>query len=107
MAANLAISASDFEAHVLKSDVPVLVDFWATWCRPCLAIAPAVEEIATEVEGKAKVYKLDVDEQGEIASQYGVLSIPTLIVFKDGQEVERITGSRPKEELKSFLMKHI
>jgi thioredoxin 1 len=107
MAANLAISAADFEANVLKSDVPVLVDFWATWCRPCLAIAPAVEEIATEVAGQAKVYKLDVDEQGEIASQFGVLSIPTLIVFKDGQEVERITGARPKEDLKSFLMKHI
>lgn len=107
MAANLAISAADFETNVLKSDVPVLVDFWATWCRPCLAIAPAVEEIASEVAGQAKVYKLDVDEQGEIASQYGVLSIPTLIVFKDGQEVERITGARPKEDLKAFLMKHI
>ena len=107
MAANLALAASDFESQVLQSDVPVLVDFWATWCRPCLAIAPAVEEISTEMAGQAKVFKVDVDEQGEIASQYGVLSIPTLIVFKGGQEVERITGSRPKEDIKSFLVKHL
>jgi thioredoxin 1 len=107
MAANLALSGAEFEEQVLKSDVPVLVDFWATWCGPCLQIAPHVEAIADEMSGQAKVFKVDVDSNRDISSQYGIMSIPALLVFKDGQEVDRHVGSTSKEHLTSFLKKHL
>ncbi|MDI9638604.1 thioredoxin [Kamptonema cortianum] len=107
MATELALSAAEFDAEVLKSDVPVLVDFWATWCRPCLQIAPYVEEIASEVAGKAKVFKVDVDQNQELTTQNNVMSIPALIVFKDGKEVDRMVGAGDKASIKDFLMKHV
>lgn len=107
MGANLALSAADFEKEVLQSDVPVLVDFWATWCGPCMAIAPHVEAIARELAGKAKVFKVDVDSDGEVAARYGVMSIPALIVFKGGQEVDRMVGAGPKDAIKNLLERHV
>lgn len=107
MAAELQISAADFEKEVLQSDVPVLVDFWATWCRPCIAIGPHIEAIAAETAGKAKVYKVDVDSNSELAGQYGVMSIPNLLVFKGGQVVDNMVGAGSKEDIKALLEKHI
>jgi len=96
MSAALAVTSSEFEEMVLKSDVPVLVDFWATWCKPCLAIAPTIEELAKEYEGKAKVLKVDVDVDGDLASRFGILGVPSVLLFKGGREVDRITGLGPK-----------
>lgn len=107
MGANLAVKTADFEKEVLQSDVPVLVDFWATWCRPCVQIGPFIEEISEEVTGKAKVFKVNVDEEGDLAIKYGVMSIPALLVFKGGQEVDRMFGATPKEQIKGFFEKHI
>ncbi|BAS28367.1 thioredoxin [Limnochorda pilosa] len=90
----LHVSDGDFEEQVLRSDLPVLVDFWADWCMPCRAIAPVVERMAQEYAGRLRVAKLDVDANPEIAARYGVMSIPTLLLFRGGQEVHRHVGSR-------------
>jgi len=97
------LTDDNFEQEVLQSDVPVLVDFWAEWCAPCRAIAPAVEEIADEYQGKAKVGKLDVDNNPKVAVEYGIRSIPTLLVFKDGEIADQIIGAVPKAQLVSKL----
>lgn len=102
-----AVTDGSFQQDVLQSTEPVLVDFWATWCQPCRMVAPVVEEIASENTGKLKVLKLDVDENQNTAMQYGVSSIPTLILFKDGQPVERVVGFSPKERLMSKLTPHL
>ncbi len=94
---------AEFEQDVLKSDVPVLVDFWASWCGPCLMLGPVIEELAGEFDGKAKIGKLSTEENPETPSKYGVMAIPTVIFFKDGKEVNRIVGVRPKEEIVSIL----
>lgn len=101
------ITDSSFEADVLKSTKPVLVDFWAEWCGPCQALGPKLEEIAQNLGEKVSIVKLNVDENPTIAGQFGVRSIPTMILFKDGQEVETIMGNQPKEAIVSFLNKHI
>jgi len=103
MAGPIEVNESNFQAEVLQSSIPVVVDFWATWCGPCRAIAPLVHEIATEMEGKAKVVKLNVDEAQDISVEYGVRSIPTLIFFKDGKETERIIGITDKSKIISAL----
>ena len=105
----MGINANDknFKQEVLKSDLPVLVDFWAVWCGPCLMAAPAVEQIAKEYKGKLKVCKLNVDEAPKTASNYGIMSIPTLAIFKKGKIVDKVIGALPKAELEATIKKHI
>ena len=103
----VAVTEQTFDTEVLQSDVPVLVDLWAAWCGPCRAIAPAVEEIATEYSGKLKVVKVDVDENPEISIRYGVQSIPTLLLFKNGEKVERLTGAYPKRNILAMIQPHL
>lgn len=107
MASNDLVILQDatFDKEVLKSDVPVLVDFWAVWCGPCKAIAPHVEALATEYKGKVKVAKMDVDEHQQVPQQYGIRSIPTLLVFKGGRVVDTIVGAVPKAKLEESLKK--
>ena len=95
----LKLSSENFKEEVLNSEKPVLVDFYADWCGPCNVMAPVIEELAKELEGKAKVGKINVDENSDIAVEYNVMSIPTLIVFKNGKEEKRLVGLRDKEEL--------
>jgi thioredoxin 1 len=99
----LTVTKQNFEQEILNSDKPALVDFWAPWCMPCRMIAPIVEEIAEEMQGKAVVGKVNVDEEGELAMQFGVASIPTLIVFKGGKEVKRVVGVQSKAALMGLL----
>jgi thioredoxin 1 len=101
----LIISDGNFEQSVLKSEVPALVDFWAPWCGPCRAVGPVVEELATEYAGKIKIGKMNVDDNKETPSRYGVRGIPTLILFKDGQIVDQIVGAHPKAKIKELLDK--
>ena len=101
--AEVKITVSNFESEVLRSDQPVLVDFYADWCGPCRMLAPVLEEIAREYEGGVKVGKANVDEQMELAQKFGVSSIPLLVVFKDGQPVAKSLGYRPKEEIVNLL----
>lgn len=103
MAVDMHVGGANFEQEVLQSSVPVLVDFWAPWCGPCRAIAPAVEELASEYAGKARVVKVNVDEDPEISSQFGVSSIPALLVFKDGKVVETLVGSRSKPVIAAMI----
>jgi thioredoxin 1 len=95
----VTLTDSNFDAEVLKSDVPVLVDFWAEWCAPCRIIAPIVEEISNELSGKLKVGKIDVDSNPQVSMNYGIRSIPTLLIFKDGKPVEQLIGAVPKNSI--------
>ena len=101
--AEIIITKENFESEVLKSELPVLLDFWATWCGPCRMIAPTLAEIAGENEGKLKVGKVNVDEQMELAMQFGITSIPTLIVFKNGQMTNKALGAMPKAKIEALL----
>ncbi|NOX63213.1 MAG: thioredoxin [Chloroflexi bacterium] len=101
------VNDQNFQEKVLQSDLPVVVDFWAEWCSPCKLIAPILEEIAQEYDGKLKVAKLDVDHNPGTAMAYGVMSIPTLILFKNGEPVERLVGYMPKPRLLSRITPHL
>ena len=103
----IEINETNFEQEVLKASLPVLIDFWAVWCGPCKMIAPIVEELAMEYDGKLKIGKVDVDSLQQIAMQYGIRSIPTLLVFKGGKVVEQIVGAAPKKSLIDKLSKHL
>ena len=105
MAKPQEVTDADFEQEVLKADLPVLVDFWAEWCGPCKVVAPVLEELADEYNGKIKFVKVDTEENFETPSAYGILSLPTLLLFKEGQQIERITGARPKGDLMRYLDK--
>jgi len=107
MAKPIEITDATFDTEVLSSDVPVLIDFWAVWCGPCKMVAPVVEELAAEYDGQLKVGKIDVDAHKQAAMKYGIRSIPTLLLFKDGKVVQQIIGALPKnqleEKIKSFI----
>lgn len=107
MSAAASVTDDTFKAEVLDSDVPVLVDFWAPWCGPCRMVAPVVDEIAEQYAGQIKVVKLNTDENPQVASQYGIRSIPTLIVFKGGQRVDMVVGAVPKTTLANTLEKYL
>lgn len=101
------VTDATFEQEVLKSQLPVLVDFWAPWCGPCRAIAPVVEEIASDYTGKLKVLKLNTDENPKTAQSYRISGIPSLMVFKNGQPVEQVVGAVPKATLSNAIAKHV
>jgi thioredoxin 1 len=102
-----AVNDANFDAEVLKSSTPVLVDFWAPWCGPCRAVAPTVDAISQQFEGRLKVVKLNTDEAGEVAVKYSVTSIPTIMLFKGGEMVERVMGNRPKADLVAMVTRHL
>ena len=101
--AEIQLNVQNFEQEVLRADLPVLVDFWASWCGPCQMLAPVIAEIAEEYAGKVKVGKLNVDEQPILANRYGITSIPTVMLFKNGEVVSTSLGYRPKDELETML----
>lgn len=101
------LNDDNFEQEVIKSDVPVLIDFWAEWCMPCKMIAPIVEELANEYQGKLKVGKLDVDSNPQVSMKYGIRSIPTLLIFKNGQPVDQIIGAVPKKVILDKLLPYL
>ena len=101
--AELKITRENFENEVMKSNSPVLIDFWAPWCGPCRMMGPIIEQLAEEYEGKAKVGKVNVDEEGELSQAFGVMSIPTIVLVKDGKVVKQAVGARPKAEVEAML----
>lgn len=100
------INSSEFQNDVLNGNGAILVDFFAEWCGPCKMVAPVLEELSTELEGKARIFKVDVDKSGDLAEKYGITGVPTLMIFKDGKAVDKIVGFQPKEILKSRLQQY-
>lgn len=104
---SLAVTDSSFEAEVVKSQLPVLVDFWAEWCGPCRALAPKLEELAGEFDGQVRIVKVNVDENPETPGKFGIRGIPAMLLFKGGQEVGQLVGNHPKDAIADFLKKNI
>jgi len=104
---SLKITSDNFEQEVVNSSVPVFVDFWASWCGPCKMMSPVVDEVAEELAGKVKVGKVNVDEEGDLAQKYGIMSIPAFLIFKDGKKIAETVGGRSKEDLKAYIEKYI
>jgi len=103
----VVLTSDNFESEVINSDKPVLVDFWASWCGPCRAVAPVIDELAEDYEGKAKVGKVNVDEQGELAAMFGIRSIPTIMLFKNGKAVTSMVGARPKADFAKVIEENL
>jgi thioredoxin 1 len=103
----IEVTDATFEEEVIKSELPVLVDFWAVWCAPCRMVAPIVEELATEKEGSLKVAKMDVDQNPETAMKFGIRSIPTMLIFNKGEVVDQVIGAVPKSMLETKIKKHL
>ena len=102
--AEIILTEENFEKEILQSDKPVLVDFWAPWCGPCKMLGPVIEELAQELSGRAKVAKVNVDEQAKLAAEYGIVSIPTLIVFKNGKVTNKSVGVQAKDDIEAMLL---
>uniref|UniRef100_A0A7C5V5E8 Thioredoxin n=1 Tax=Caldicellulosiruptor owensensis TaxID=55205 RepID=A0A7C5V5E8_9FIRM len=108
MANNIVtLTSENFEKEVLQSDIPVVVDFWAAWCGPCRMVAPVIEELAQEYAGKVKFAKLNVDDYSDIAYAFRIMSIPTIMLFKDGKAVDKIIGARPKSDFVNFINRNL
>ena len=103
MSKPIAVDDSNFDQAVLQAETPVLVDFWAPWCRPCLMVAPILDELAEEYNGKVTITRLDVDQNPRTAAKYSIMAIPTMLIFKEGKPISNIVGFRPKQELKRSL----
>jgi len=101
------LNDDNFDEEIKKLGGPVLVDFWAGWCGPCKAIAPALEQLASEMAGRAVIAKVNVDESGDLSNRFGIRSIPTLVVFKDGRVVDQMIGAAPKEQIRRLIEKHL
>ena len=104
---SIKISSDNFEKEVINSELPVLVDFWAEWCGPCRAVGPVLEELSDEYSDKFRVAKVNVDENPELASEYGIRSIPTMILFKDGKQADSVIGALPKEHIVDFVTENL
>jgi len=103
----LALTEEDFDEHLKHARQPILVDFWASWCGPCKMIGPLLEELATELEGRASIVKVNVEDNGNLANRFGISSIPTLILFKNGKVVDQLIGAAPKQQIRRMLEQHL
>jgi thioredoxin 1 len=103
----ITLNEDNFDEHVKRADGPILVDFWAAWCAPCKIVAPSLETLAAEMAGRAEVAKVDVDSNGDLANRFGIRSIPTLMVFKNGKVVDQLIGAAPKEQIQRMVEKHL
>lgn len=103
----VTVTADTFKSEVIESEQPVLVDFWAEWCGPCKKVSPVLDEIAEEMAGKAKIAKVNVDDERTLAAMFQIMSIPTLLIFKDGKKVDELVGVRPKKDIQSRIEKHV